>query len=48
MMALVGMLAYEFQVTLPVVAQHVFHGGAETYGADDGVAWASVRWSAVW
>jgi MFS family permease len=33
MMALVGMLAYEFQVTLPVFAQHVFHGGAETYGA---------------
>jgi MFS family permease len=32
MMALVGMLAYEFQVTLPVVAQRVFHGGAETYG----------------
>jgi MFS family permease len=32
MMALVGMLAYEFQVTLPVFAQHVFHGGAETYG----------------
>jgi len=26
------MLAYEFQVTLPVFAQHVFHGGAETYG----------------
>ncbi len=32
MMGLIGMLAYEFQVTLPVVAQHVFHGGAETYG----------------
>jgi MFS family permease len=32
MMGLVGMLAYEFQVTLPVFAQHVFHGGAETYG----------------
>ncbi len=32
MMGLVGMLAYEFQVTLPVVAKHVFHGGAETYG----------------
>jgi MFS family permease len=32
MMGLVGMLAYEFQVTLPVFAQRVFHGGAETYG----------------
>ena len=32
MMALVGMLAYEFQVTLPVFAKHVFHGGAETFG----------------
>lgn len=32
MMALVGMIAYEFQVTLPVAAQRVFHGGAETYG----------------
>jgi MFS family permease len=32
MMALVGMLAYEFQVTLPVAAQRVFHGGAETFG----------------
>jgi MFS family permease len=32
MMGLVGMLAYEFQVTLPVFAKHVFHGGAETYG----------------
>jgi len=32
MMALVGMLAYEFQVTLPVVAQRVFHGSSEVYG----------------
>ena len=32
MMALVGMLAYEFQVTLPVFAKHVFDGGAETFG----------------
>jgi MFS family permease len=32
MMALVGMLAYEFQVVLPVVAKGVFHGGPETYG----------------
>ena len=32
MMALVGTLAYEFQVTLPVVADSVFHGGARVYG----------------
>lgn len=32
MMGLVGMLAYEFQVTLPVAALRVFHGGSESYG----------------
>jgi MFS family permease len=32
MMALVGCLAYEFQVTLPVAALRVFHGGSETFG----------------
>jgi MFS family permease len=32
MMALVGMLAYEFQVTLPVLAESVFHGGSVAYG----------------
>ncbi|HLI16079.1 MAG TPA: MFS transporter [Acidimicrobiales bacterium] len=32
MMALIGTLTFEFQVTLPVAAQRVFHGGAETYG----------------
>jgi MFS family permease len=32
MMGLVGMLAYEFQVTLPIVAGHVFHGSSEVYG----------------
>ena len=32
MMAIVGTLAYEFQVTLPVVAKQTFHGGATTYG----------------
>jgi len=32
MMALVGTLAYEFQVSLPVVAKQTFGGGAETYG----------------
>jgi MFS family permease len=32
MMAIVGTLAYEFQVTLPVVAKQTFHGGPATYG----------------
>ncbi|MGO8877247.1 MAG: MFS transporter [Acidimicrobiales bacterium] len=32
MMAIVGTLAYEFQVVLPVVAKGTFHGGAEDYG----------------
>ena len=32
MMALVGLLAYEFQVSLPVLAQHTFHGGSEVFG----------------
>ena len=32
MMALVGMLAYEFQVTLPIVAGTVFHGSSAAYG----------------
>ena len=32
MMALVGTLAYEFQVSLPVLAKETFHGNAETYG----------------
>lgn len=32
MMALVGMLAYEFQVTLPIVAGKVFHGSSAIYG----------------
>jgi MFS family permease len=32
MMAVVGLLAYEFQVSLPVLAQHTFHGGSEVYG----------------
>lgn len=32
MMGLVGMLAYEFQVTLPIVAGHVFHGNSAVYG----------------
>ena len=32
MMAFVGTLAYEFQVTLPVVAKQTFHGGPATYG----------------
>jgi len=32
MMALVGTLSYEFQVSLPLMAKYTFHGGAETYG----------------
>ncbi|HVS66957.1 MAG TPA: MFS transporter [Mycobacteriales bacterium] len=32
MMAIVGCLTYEFQVTLPVVAARAFHGGSRTYG----------------
>jgi MFS family permease len=32
MMSLVGLLAYEFPVTLPVLAERTFHGGAEAYG----------------
>jgi MFS family permease len=32
MMALVGCLAYEFQVVLPVVAKETFHGGPQAYG----------------
>jgi MFS family permease len=32
MIALVGTLAWEFPVTLPLMASSVFHGGAETYG----------------
>jgi MFS family permease len=32
MMALVGALAYEFQVVLPVVAQRTFSGDADAYG----------------
>ena len=32
MMALIGTLAYEFQVSLPVMARHTLHAGAEGYG----------------
>ncbi len=32
MMAVVGTLAYEFQVTLPVLARGTFHGGSEAFG----------------
>ena len=32
MMGLIGMLAYNFQVTLPVVAKQVFGGDARTFG----------------
>jgi MFS family permease len=33
MIALVGTLAWEFQVTLPLLASKTFHGGAGSYGA---------------
>jgi MFS family permease len=33
MLTVTGMLAYEFPVTLPLVARGAFHGGAGTYGA---------------
>ncbi|HUY52375.1 MAG TPA: MFS transporter [Streptosporangiaceae bacterium] len=32
MMSLVGLFAYEFPVSLPVLAQRTFHGGSEAYG----------------
>jgi MFS family permease len=32
MMSLVGLLAYEFQVSLPVLARQTFQGGSEAYG----------------
>jgi MFS family permease len=32
MIAIVGTLAWEFQVTLPLMASNAFHGGAATYG----------------
>ncbi|MGH3265847.1 MAG: MFS transporter, partial [Trebonia sp.] len=32
MMGLVGLFAYEFSVSLPVLAERTFHGGAEVYG----------------
>jgi MFS family permease len=32
MIAVVGTLAWEFPVTLPLLARNVFHGGAATYG----------------
>ena len=32
MMGLIGMLAYEFQVVLPIAAKEVFHGGPQAYG----------------
>jgi MFS family permease len=33
MLTITGMLAYEFPVTLPLVARGAFHGGAGTFGA---------------
>ncbi len=31
MMALIGMLTFEFQVSLPLIAQYTFHGNASSY-----------------
>ena len=45
MMALVGCLAYEFQVTLPIVAGKVFHGSSTTT-ASCSRRWALARSSA--
>jgi len=36
------MLAYEFQVTLPIVAGKVFHGSAEVFGVMTG-RWAQAQ-----
>jgi MFS family permease len=33
MLTVTGMMAYEFPITLPLVARGAFHGGAGTYGA---------------
>lgn len=32
MMAVIGCLSYEFQVTLPVLVRHTFHSGSQAYG----------------
>ena len=32
MMAIIGCLAYEFQVSVPLMARNVFHGGSQLYG----------------
>jgi MFS family permease len=32
MMAVIGCLSYEFQVTLPVLVSHTFHSGSQAYG----------------
>ncbi len=32
MVAIIGTLAWEFPISLPLVAEHVFHGGVGTYG----------------
>jgi len=41
----VGMLAYEFQVTLPVVAKQTFHGAPRPTGSSP-PPWVSARCSA--
>ncbi|MGX7678316.1 MFS transporter [Jatrophihabitans sp. DSM 45814] len=32
MMTIIGVFAFEFQVTLPVIAKDTFHGGSQAYG----------------
>ena len=46
MMAIVGTLAYEFQVILPLVAKYTFGGGAATYGIMTGAMGRGRRRSA--
>jgi MFS family permease len=46
-MAVVGTLAFNFQVVLPLMARYAFHGGAATYGALAGAMGAGAILGAV-
>jgi MFS family permease len=46
-MAVVGTLAFNFQVVLPLMARYAFHGGAGTYGALAGAMGAGAILGAV-
>ncbi|MDX6204762.1 MAG: hypothetical protein QOF39_819 [Frankiales bacterium] len=48
MMALVGCLAYEFQVVLPVLAKATLHGGAQEYGFLTGAMGAGAVVGGLW